>query len=67
VTVDGKTVTFSSDDDVLEDVGFCLKGGPHRTGPLSGLSRDTDGIANRRHRRVRDLRGDDQCGAGVVR
>jgi hypothetical protein len=47
VTVDGKTVTFSSDDHVLEDVEFCLKGGPNHTGPLSGLSGDTDGIANR--------------------
>jgi hypothetical protein len=47
VTIDGKTVTFSSDDYELEDVEFCIKGGPNNTGPLSGLSGNTDTIPNR--------------------
>jgi hypothetical protein len=47
VTVDGKTVTFSSDDHELEDVEFCIKGGPNNTGPLSGLTGNTDTIPNR--------------------
>ena len=47
VTIDGKTVTFSSDDYELEDVEFCIKGGPNNTGPLSGLTGNTDTIPNR--------------------
>lgn len=47
VTIDRKTVTFSSDDFELEDVEFCLKGGPNNTGPLSGLTGNTDTIPNR--------------------
>jgi hypothetical protein len=47
VTIDGKTVEFSSDDYELEDVEFCIKGGPNNTGALSGLSGDTYGIPNR--------------------
>jgi hypothetical protein len=47
VTIDGKTVTFSSDEYELEDVDFCIKGGPNQTGPLSGLMGNTDSIPNR--------------------
>jgi hypothetical protein len=47
VTIDGKTVTFLSNDYVLENVDFCIKGGSNNTGPLSGLTGNTDSIPNR--------------------
>jgi hypothetical protein len=47
VTIDGDTVTFSSDEYTLEDVEFCIKGGTNNTGPLSGLMGDTETIPNR--------------------
>ena len=47
VTIDGTGVTFSAEGYTLESVDFCVKGGTDNTGPLSGLSGDTEGIPNR--------------------
>lgn len=47
VTIDGTTVTFSSDDYTLANVDFCIKGGTNNTGLLSGLNGDTESIPNR--------------------
>lgn len=47
VTIDGGTVSFSSDDVELEDASFCIKGATNQTGTLNGLSGNTDDIPNR--------------------